>query len=116
MLPSVYMLNQGDNMNLFTGPLNIIDFISKNNQDTSVDNLTKTAESALGWLLLNGISHLDLSGLVPENVNCEHLALILRMTSTFKDSIIGWDDALAVAQTAATLSSLDPTDILFGLI
>lgn len=116
MLPFVYMLNQGDNMNLFREPLNIIDFISKNNKDTSVDNLTKTAESALGWLIVNGISNLDLSGLIPEDVNCEHLALILRMTSTFKDSIIGWNNALEVAQTAATLSSLDPSDILFGLI
>jgi len=103
-------------MNLFSGPLNITDFISKNNKDTSIDNLTKTAESALGWLIVNGVSHLDLSGLIPEDINCEHLALILRMTSTFKDSIIGWDDAITVAQTAATLSNLDPTDILFGLI
>lgn len=95
---------------------NITDFISKSNKDTSVDNLTKTAESAFAWLLLNGISNLDLSGLIPEEVNAEHLALLLRVTSTFKDSIEGWHDALEVAQIAATLASLDPTDILFGLI
>lgn len=95
---------------------NLTDFISKSNKDTSVDNLTKTAESALGWLLLNGVIHLDLSGLVPEDVNCEHLALILRMTSTFKDSVEGWHDALSVAQTAASIASLDPSDVLFGLI
>mgnify|MGYP003412424189 FL=1 len=95
---------------------NITDFISKSNKDTSVDNLTKTAESAFAWLLLNGISNLDLSGLIPEEVNAEHLALLLRVTSTFKDSIEGWHDALEVAQISVTLASLDPTDILFGLI
>lgn len=110
------MLSLGDNMSLFNSSFNITDFISKDNKDTSVDNLTKTAESALGWLLLNGVSHLDLSGLVPEDVNCEHLALILRMTSTFKDSIEGWHDALEVAQTAATIASIDPSDLLFGMI
>lgn len=106
------MLNLGDNMSTF----NLTDFISKSNKDTSVDSLTKTAESALGWLLLNGVSHLDLSGLVPEDVNCEHLALILRMTSTFKDSVEGWHDALSVAQTAASIANLNPSDVLFGLI
>lgn len=105
------MLNLGDNMSSF----NLNDFISKSNKDTSVDNLTKTAEGTLG-LLLNGVSNVDLSGLVPEDINCEHLALVLRMTSTFKDNIEGWHDALEVAQTAATIASIDPTDVLFGLI
>lgn len=95
---------------------NITDFISKSNKDTSVDNLTKTAESALAWLLLNGVNKLDLSGFISEEINCEHLALILRMTSTYKDSICGWHEALEVAHNAATLSSIDPNDVLFGLL
>jgi hypothetical protein len=112
MLLSVFTHNLGDNMSSF----NITDFISKSNKDTSVDNLTKTAESAFAWLLLNGISNLNLSGLIPEEVNAEHLALLLRITSTYKDSIEGWTDALEVAHTAATLASLDPTDVLYGLM
>jgi hypothetical protein len=86
------------------------------NASSDVDSLTETAESAMDCITEFGPKALDLSGLAPECVNCEHLATLLRVTSTWQNEISGWHDALAVAKQACNLANTDPEDVLFGMI
>lgn len=109
---SVFMQDLGDNMTYAP----IIHLINNKAEDNSIESLTSTAEKALDWFSDNDIQTLNLSGLNPSEVNCEHLALILRMTSKVKDSISGWDSALDVAQKSAILNGIDSKDLLFGLV
>jgi hypothetical protein len=109
---SVFMQDLGDNMTSNT----IVNLINNKAADNSIEGLTLTAEKALDWFSHNDIQTLNLAGLNPSEVNCEHLALILRMTANVKDDVSGWASALAVAQHSATLNEVDSNDLLFGLI
>ena len=82
---------------------------------TDVDALTETVESVLDVVAEFGPGFLVFRNLSPSNVQVEHLAAALRASSSWKDEIASWDDALQVAKAAADLSNIDPGDVLFGM-
>lgn len=83
---------------------------------TDVDSLTETVEAVLDAVAEFGPSVLNLKNLRAEYVQGEHLAALLRVSSTWQDEVEDWNDALGVAAKAVVLAGADPTDILFGLI
>lgn len=83
---------------------------------SNVDSLTDTVEAVLDFIAEFGPSSIALSGFQPTAVQGEHLAALLRASSTWRDEIPGWHDALGVARAAIELAGLDPNDALFGMI
>lgn len=83
---------------------------------TDVDSLTETVEAVLDAVAEFGPSVLRLKDLHAENVQGEHLAALLRVTSTWQEDVPDWTDALDVAAKAVVLAGSDPEDILFGMI
>ena len=83
---------------------------------TDVDSITETVEAVLDAVAEFGPSVLKLQNLRPENVQGEHLAALLRVSSTWQDDVLDWGNALEVAANAVTLAGSDPKDILFGMI
>lgn len=83
---------------------------------THVDALTETVAAALDFVAEFGPEALSLRGLKSASVQCEHLAALLPATSTWRDTIPGWHEALKVAETAVAAASLDPQDVLFGMV
>ena len=81
-----------------------------------VDALTQTVEAGLDFIAEFGPGSLSLAGLDQASVQCEHLAALLRATSTWRDSIPGWNEALNVARAAVDSAGLDPEDVLFGMV
>lgn len=81
-----------------------------------VDALTETVEAVLDAVTEFGPSVIKLNGLIAKNVQCEHLAALLRVSSTWQGEITGWNEALVIANDAVVLSGADPQDILFGMI
>lgn len=81
-----------------------------------VDALSETADAALDFVERFGPSSLQLAHLDPIKVHGEHLATLLRATSTWRDEIQGWNDALQVSAEALKLANIDPQDALFGMI
>ena len=83
---------------------------------TDVDSLTETVEAALDRLAAYGLDGMNFHGMDPNNVQGEHLAAVLRATSTWKESLPGWRSALKVAELALVREGVDPKDALFGMI
>lgn len=83
---------------------------------TDVDALTATVAAGLDLVAEFGPDSLSLAGLRPDDVQCEHLAALLRATSTWRDSIVGWHEALDVAKASVAGAGLDPDDVLFGMV
>ena len=83
---------------------------------THIDALTETVEAGLDFIAEFGPGSLSLAGLDQASVQCEHLAALLRATSTWRASIPGWDEALTVARAAVDSAGLDPEDVLFGMV
>jgi len=83
---------------------------------TDVDSITKTVEGVLDFIAAFGPESLSLRGLQPESVQGEHLAALLRASSTWCDQIAGWHEGLNVAQAAIAMAGEDPRDALFGMI
>jgi hypothetical protein len=81
-----------------------------------VDSLTETVEAVLDAVSEFGPSVIKLKNLRAEQVQGEHLAALLRVTSTWQDEVADWKDALGVASKAVLLAGSDPEDILFGMI
>lgn len=81
-----------------------------------VDTLTETVEAVLDAVAEFGPSVLKLQNLHEENVQGEHLAALLRVTSTWQYEVENWDYALGVAKKAVILAGDDPEDIMFGMI
>jgi len=81
-----------------------------------VDSLTETVEAVLDAVAEFGPSVLNLRNLRAEYVQGEHLAALLRVTSTWQDEVADWNEALGVAAKAVVLAGSDPDDILFGMI
>lgn len=81
-----------------------------------VDALTETVEATLDIIGESGPAALSLVGLRPEAVQGEHLATLLRASSTWRDQIPGWADALAVDIEALRKAGVEPKDALFGMI
>jgi len=83
---------------------------------TDVDTLTETAEAVLDFVAEFGPKALTFSGLHPAEVQCEHLATLLRATSLWREEIPGWKEALGVAELAIEANDLDSSDVLFGMV
>jgi hypothetical protein len=81
-----------------------------------VDALTETVEAAMDVIFEFGPGALSLVGLKPEAVQGEHLATLLRASSSWRNQIPGWDAALAVDIEALRRAGTEPKDALFGMI
>lgn len=86
------------------------------NAPSDVDSLTETVETVMDYVADFGPGALDLSGLNPAGVQCEHLAAVLRATSLWQDDVHGWHEALMVAQEACERAGQDAEDVLFGMV
>lgn len=86
------------------------------NAPSDVDTLTETVEAVMDYVAEFGPGSLDLSGLNPADVHCEHLASVLRATSYWQTEIPEWTDALMVASDACKHSGHEVHDVLFGMI
>lgn len=86
------------------------------NASSDVDSLSETVAHTLDYVAEFGPGALDLRGLTPAGVQCEHLASVLRATTLWQDRIPGWHEALAIAQDACTLAGQNIDDVLFGMV
>lgn len=82
---------------------------------SSVDALTETVQSTIDFIGKFGPQLLDLNNLNPAEINCEHLAALLRATSSLKKRVPGWNDALTAAKIAVKRAGQDIDDVLFGM-
>lgn len=80
-----------------------------------VDSLTSTVKAVLDLVAKEGVSALNLSGLMAHGVHCEHLASVLRATFAWKEEVPGWHEALGVARAACALAGEQAEDVLFGM-
>lgn len=83
---------------------------------TDIEHLSHTVEAALLAISEFGPQVIDLHNLSPTEVQGEHLATLLRATSTWKAEISGWEETLNIAAQALTESGIDPADALYGMI
>ncbi len=83
---------------------------------THVDALTETVEATLDFIIEFGPEAFALTAVRDEFVQAEHLAALLRASSTWRDQIPGWNDALLAAVLAVNSSGQDPEDVLFGMV
>lgn len=84
--------------------------------ETDVDTLTETVEATLDFIEEFGPERLSLQGIPYNFVQPEHLAALLRASSTWRDSVPGWSEALMSAATAVESAGGDPEDVLFGMV
>lgn len=82
---------------------------------TDVDYISETIGHAFDFLIQYGPKLLDLQNLNPEAVQGEHLAALLRATSSFQSDVPGWFSAVAVAEIALKREGVDPDAALLGL-
>lgn len=80
-----------------------------------VDAISETVDFIFEAITQFGPGAIDLTRLSAERVNGEHLAAILRVTSSWKSRIPGWAAALMVAKESLVLAGSDPSDALIGL-
>lgn len=81
----------------------------------NVDALEETVQAVIDFLRKYGPHLLDLSTLKAAEVQCEHLAALLRVTSRLKSKIPGWSSAFDSAEVAVTRAGQDIDDVLFGM-
>lgn len=79
-------------------------------------DLTKTVEPVMQALLSYGPAAIDLRDLPLDRVNGMHLAVVLRLTFTRREQTPGWNQALAIAQTALNRDHISVTAALSGLL
>jgi hypothetical protein len=82
---------------------------------TDAKTLQFTADYTLD-AVFSKAENIDLSFLELNKVNGEHLALVLRCISSWKDFIPSWDYGLELARKTLIQENKDPNDVLFGLI
>lgn len=80
-----------------------------------VDALTETVEATLDFISEFGPTVLSLEHIRSNSVQCEHLAAVLRASSSWSDDVLGWRSALEVAKQAVLAAGLDPDDVLYGM-
>ena len=80
-----------------------------------VDAISETIEYTFEVLAQFGPDGIDLNNLDPQRIQGEHLAAVLRATSTWRDQTPGWHDALVTARTALEREGVNPQEVLFGL-
>lgn len=89
--------------------------VLNSNASSDVDNISETIDAVFEALSNHGAEHFDFTGMVPANVNPEHLAAALRVTSRYRNDVRGWDDGLSVARMSAMAKGVDPDDLLYGM-
>lgn len=92
------------------------DFVMAPGSPVDVDSLTDTVDGVLDVIEDFGPEFISLHGLSAEKVNGEHLAALLRASSTWQTAVPGWDEALEVAKESLLRSGQDPEDALYGMI
>jgi len=90
--------------------------IVQKNAATDTRTLQITARRAFAAIHDGGPSAIDLRLLQQDNVNGEHLAMLLRVISTWKAQLPGWERAVAIAKDALIIEGKDPEDALFGIL
>ena len=83
---------------------------------TDIDSLSETINAMFDCLNQCDPSVLYFGGFAARDVNGEHLAAALRASSSWRDEISGWDNALEVAAEALRLAGIAPEDALFGMV
>lgn len=83
---------------------------------TDVDAISETVDRVFDVISEYGPGSLSLADVQPNNVQGEHLAAVLRASSSWADAVPGWHDALQIAATALANSGIDPNDALYGMI
>lgn len=83
---------------------------------TDVDAIALTIHNTFQALSKYGPKAIDLRYLAVSYVNGEHLASVLRATSTWQDQVPGWRPALWIAASALQQAGIDPKDALAGMI
>ncbi|MBB6582768.1 hypothetical protein [Ralstonia solanacearum] len=83
---------------------------------TDVDAISETVDRVFDVISEFGPGALSLADVRPDEVQGEHLAAVLRASSSWADAVPGWSNALQVAATALTNSGIDPNDALYGMI
>lgn len=91
-------------------------FLSDPNADVDVDAISESIDFVYEAIDQFGPGGVDLNNLEASHVSGEHLAAILRATSSWKTLVPGWTEALAVAVDALKLAKIDVDDALIGLI
>lgn len=81
-----------------------------------VDTMSETVERVFDTLSKGGTQSIDLRGLNEDGVNAEHLCAVLRCTYMWRDEILGWREALGVAERALPKVGISPQDALCGLL
>jgi hypothetical protein len=81
-----------------------------------VDSISRTVEATFDALSNSGPSAIDVQGFDPNFVQGEHLAAVLRVTYRWRQHVLGWEQALAVAEAALRRQGVDARDALTGLI
>lgn len=108
---SLMALHQKQNLKSLLNSL-----ILKENQETDVDSLTITAETVLDAIGEFGPAIVKLDNLIPDRVQGEHLATVLRTSYSWRSQIYGWNEALEVAKAALINEGIDPADALYGMV
>lgn len=91
-------------------------FVQDSDSSSDVDALTSTVEATLEFIATYGPRALDLRNLDSSEVQGEHLAALLRASSTWRNDVPGWVDAVDVAKEALRRAGVDEQDALFGMI
>jgi hypothetical protein len=83
---------------------------------TDVDTLTETVDATLDFIEKYGPQCLSLNYVLHQFVQAEHLAAMLRASSSWRADIAGWSDALRSAVRVVESTGADPKDVLFGMV
>lgn len=83
---------------------------------TDIDALTWTALATYYAIAGAGVESIDLAPVSNAGVSGEHLAMVLRVTSSQRDLVPGWHQALLVAEMSLARAGLDAEDVLYGLV
>lgn len=84
--------------------------------DDSVDAISDTVEAVFKHLYESGAASLTFRDFTVDNVNVAHLAAALRVCSSMKNEVVGWNYGLRVAYDASLQQGLDPQDVLYGML
>lgn len=80
-----------------------------------VNAIGETVSSLVNLVYDRGFHAIDFTSIEPEEINGEHLAAVLRITSANRILVKGWNRALRVAREALRQQNVNVADVLFGL-
>ena len=85
------------------------------NPNVTVDDLTITVEHTLDMVEQFGIHAIDLKSL-PSDAKGEHLAVMLRAISSWREELPDWHNAITHTKEVLIKEGEDYQDVLYGLI